>query len=240
MAEVNWNPWHGCHKLSAGCLNCYVYRSDARHARDSSIVEKTNDFYLPVAHARDGGYKVKPGSLVWTCFTSDFLVPDADGWREEAWRMMRTRSDCAFLFITKRIDRFAACIPGDWGAGYPNVTIMCTVENQQMADYRLPIYLAAPIAHKAIACEPLLSDIDLAQYLTGDVERVVAGGESGDSARTCEYDWVLHLREQCLSAGVAFWFKQTGANFVKDGRRYRIKRSLQHAQARKAGINLPK
>lgn len=237
--EVTWNPWHGCHKISAGCQNCYVYRMDARHGKDSSQVEKTNDFSLPIRHGRDGAYKISSGSMVWTCFTSDFLVPDADGWREEAWRMIRTRSDCRFLFITKRIDRLRACVPSDWGNGYPNVTIMCTVENQQMADYRLPIFLDAPIARKAIACEPLLTDIDLSKYLTPEIVQVVAGGESGYHVRPCHYEWILHIREQCIAAQVGFWFKQTGANFVKDGVHYNIKRSLQHAQARKAGINIP-
>ncbi|MEN6339375.1 MAG: DUF5131 family protein, partial [Clostridiaceae bacterium] len=34
---VNWNPWHGCHKYSAGCQNCYVYRMDDRHGKDAGI-----------------------------------------------------------------------------------------------------------------------------------------------------------------------------------------------------------
>ncbi|NLN07122.1 MAG: hypothetical protein GX167_05830, partial [Firmicutes bacterium] len=46
-------------------------------------------------------------------------------------------------------------------------------------------------------------------------------------------------REQCRRAGVPFYFKQTGAVFRKDGRIYRIPRRLQHAQAHKAGIDLP-
>ena len=37
---------------------------------------------------------------------------------------------------------------------------------------------------------------------------------------------------------VSFWFKQTGAKFVKDGRLYHIPRQLQHSQARKAGLNI--
>ena len=73
---VNWNPWHGCHKYSAGCQNCYVYCMDGRDGKDAGIVKKTNDFYLPIAHARDGSYKVPSGSLIWTCFTSDFLLED--------------------------------------------------------------------------------------------------------------------------------------------------------------------
>ena len=34
------------------------------------------------------------------------------------------------------------------------------MENQDRIDYRLPIYKAAPIKHKIIICEPLLSRID--------------------------------------------------------------------------------
>ena len=80
---VNWNPWHGCHKLSAGCAHCYVYRGDSRHGRDASVVTRTSGFYLPVSHARDGSYKIPPGSFIWTCFTSDFLLGDADSWRKK-------------------------------------------------------------------------------------------------------------------------------------------------------------
>ena len=61
--------------------------------------------------------------------------------------MMRLRSDVRFLIITKRIDRFLETIPSDWGDDYDNVTICCTIENQDRADYRLPIYKTAPIKH---------------------------------------------------------------------------------------------
>ena len=237
---INWNPWHGCHKISAGCAHCYVYRMDARHGKDASIVQKTIDFYLPVAHARDGSYKMPSGGFFWTCFTSDFLLEDADSWRSEAWRMMRERSDCAFLFITKRITRFETCMPEDWGEGYPNVSICCTVENQAKVDERLPVFRDLPIQHKMIVCEPLLERIDLSAYLRDWVESVTVGGESGDEARLCNYDWILEIRRQCMEADVPFRFKQTGANFAKDGKRYQIKRSLQHAQARKANINTEK
>ena len=53
-----WNPWHGCHKLSAGCVNCYVYRTDGKHGIDSSVVVKTKSFGLPVRKKRDGSYKI--------------------------------------------------------------------------------------------------------------------------------------------------------------------------------------
>ena len=174
-----------------------------------------------------------------TCFTSDFFVEDADKWRAEAWEMIRCRSDLHFMMITKRIDRFSDCLPDDWGDGYDNVTICCTVENQACADYRLPIYKRAPIKHKIIICEPLLERIDLSTYAVGEwIEQIVAGGESGYEARPCDFEWVMDLRRICVENKVDFWFKQTGSKFVKDGKTYNVKRQFQHSQARKAGINI--
>lgn len=233
-----WNPWHGCHKISAGCQHCYVYRGDSKRGIDSSIVSKTKNFDLPIQKKRNGEYKINSGSLVYTCFTSDFFLEDADKWRNEVWEMIRIRSDLRFMIITKRIDRLQQYLPNDWGDGYDNVTICCTIENQDRANYRLPIYKNAPIKHKIIILEPLLEKIDLSQYDIGSwVEQVVVGGESGYDARPCNFDWVMKLYDLCVEQNVSFWFKQTGSKLIKDGKLYNINRRLQHSQARKAGIN---
>ena len=236
--KAMWNPWHGCHKCSPGCKNCFVFYFDELREKNAKIVvrSKTN-FYLPLKKDRMGNYKIKPHTEVATCFTSDFLIEDADEWRTEAWEMMRIRQDLRFLFITKRIDRLQQCLPADWGEGYDNVTICCTMENQDRVDYRLPIYKAIPIKHKIIICEPLLSRIDFRGELGDWVEQVVAGGESGKEARVCDYDWVLDIRRQCVEANVGFWFKQTGSYLLKDGHEYKVARQFQHSQARKAELN---
>lgn len=232
-----WNPWHGCRKISEGCLHCYVYRRDESIGKDASAVTRTASFALPLKRMRNGEYKIPPGSDVFTCFTSDFFLEEADGWRDEAWNMIRIRSDLHFSIITKRIVRFAECLPADWGQGYKNVTIGCTVENQQQADIRLPVILSAPIQNRFIICEPLLERIELEQYLGPAVSQVIVGGESGRGARVCDYDWVLDLRRQCLAKKVPFHFKQTGAVFRKNGKIYRIARRDQHTQAARAGID---
>ncbi len=235
---ADWNPWHGCHKLSAGCANCYVYRQDAKHEKDSSVVTKNSSFYLPIKRYKNGDYKIKSGDFIWTCFTSDFLLADADEWRREAWSMIKERSDLTFLFITKRIDRFTVNLPEDWGAGYENVRVCCTTENQQMADYRLPIFKELPILHKSIICEPLLGPINLSNHLHGGwVKEVVVGGESGNMARLCNYEWVLDIRDQCIKNHVPFTFRQTGAKLVKSDKLYRIERKYQFSQAKKANID---
>ena len=203
----------------------------------SDLARKTLAFDLPVKRKRDKSYKIPPGSMVFTCFTSDFLLEDADAWRPECWAMMRERSDCRFYFFTKRIHRFMECVPDDWGSGYPNVMVGCTVENQAMADQRLPIFEALPIRYKTIIVAPMIERIDLSNYLNDNIEEVSVGGESGRGARPLDFDWVLSLREQCIHAGVPFRFHQTGAKLIKDGRQYYIRRCYQHDQAKKAGVD---
>lgn len=219
-------------------MHCYVYRRDAEFDKDSNIVTKTAAFDLPARRTRQGEWRIPSGTLMWTCFTSDFFIEDADEWRTEAWQMMRQRSDLHFFMITKRPERILQSLPDDWGNGYENVTIACTMENQCRADERLLLFRDLPICHKAVVCEPLLGVIDFKGSLGNWCEQVTVGGESGPDARVCDYSWVLNIRSQCATAGVPFHFKQTGARFVKDGRLYHIPRKLQMSQARRAAIDL--
>ena len=75
--SVTWNLWHGCTKVSTGCKHCYMYRRDESVGRDPSVVEKTKSFNLPVSKLRSGEYKgmykVPSGSMIFTCFSSDFF-----------------------------------------------------------------------------------------------------------------------------------------------------------------------
>lgn len=236
---ADWNPWHGCTKISPGCKYCYVYRQDERYGsgKCSQECSKNANFDLPIKRKRNGSYKIPSGKIVFTCFTSDFFLPDADDWREDCWQMIKERSDCYFYFFTKRIDRFYDCIPSDWGDGYNNVLIGCTVENQDRADYRLPIFKELPIKHKSIIVAPLIEAVDLSPYLDSTIEEVSVSGESGNYARPCDYDWILNIRRQCVKADVSFRFHQTGAYFIKYGKMYRIKRGYQLSQAKKANID---
>lgn len=233
-----WNLWHGCIKKSEGCKNCYVYARDEKYELDASAVYRTKSFRLPVQKNRQGEYKILSGSTIYTCFTSDFFLDEADEWRREAWDIIRERSDVHFFMITKRIERFKVALPEDWGEGWDNVTVCCTCENQKRADERLPIYLDVPIKHRVIVCEPLLERIDLSAYLqTGKIDSVSVGGESGYFARECNYDWILDIREQCIKANIAFSFHQTGSNFIKDGKHYQIEKKFHHSQAKAARID---
>ena len=235
-----WNPWHGCKKLSPGCKHCYVYRQDAMYGSEissSKVRKNTTVFDLPIKRKRDKTYKLRSGQMIYTCMTSDFFVEQADEWRTEAWEMIRLRKDLRFFIFTKRIDRFSVKLPDDWGDGYENVIIGCTVENQAMADYRLPIFNRLPIKHKVIIIAPMLERMDISAYLTDEIAEVATSGESGVEARICDYDWILDIRRQCVEKKISFCFHQTGAKLLKDGKLYRIHRYHQISQAHKANID---
>ncbi len=233
-----WNPWRGCIKCSEGCKNCYIYRRDYKYKRDTSKIVKTRDFYKPLEKYKNGNYKMR-AKINYLCFSSDFLIEEADEWRDECWKIIKERSDINFLFLTKRIERFMQCIPNDWEDGYNNVIVACTIENQSNADKRLAIFQKLPIKHKYITAQPLLEKINIEKYLK-DIELVVVGRETGKYARPLNYDWVLDIREQCINNNISFEFRQCGTYFIKDNKKFRLKSGQLMSQARLANINYNK
>lgn len=234
--HYSWNPWHGCKKISPGCKNCFVkYLDHYRGSEKQEVYQVKSKFTYPVQMNRNKEYKIPAGSVVGTCFTSDFFLPEADLWREDAWNMIHERSDIEFLIPTKRIDRFLDTIPFDWHDGYENVFICVSVENQQMADERIPIFLDLPIKKKGLFLAPLLEKIDLRSYLSSrQISFVSVGGESYKNARPCHFEWVEDIKEQCEQYNVVFSFHQTGSNFYKNGKQYKIPHHKEYEQAKRA------
>lgn len=230
-----WNPWRGCKKCSDGCLHCYIHKGDIKRSVDTNDIVKTKDFEKPREKLKNDKYKMKSG-MVYMCFSTDFLIEEADEWRQECWKMIKERQDCNFLFLTKRIERFMKCIPSDWGSGYDNVIVCCTIENQKNADYKLSIFKDLPIKHKCITAQPLLENINIEKYLD-NIELVVVGGESDINARPLDYSWVLNIREQCIRKNVNFEFRQCGTYTIKYGKQYKIQTKDLIKQAKAASIN---
>jgi len=56
--STTWNPWHGCRKVSAGCVNCYVYRIDARFKKGERLYAVPRK--LQHAQAKKAGIDWRP------------------------------------------------------------------------------------------------------------------------------------------------------------------------------------
>ena len=250
-ADMSWNPVTGCRH---GCAYCYARRTATRfnagledpatlagglHVLPEKIKATPYPYgFEPTLHRYRLGQpqNTKEPQTVFVCSMADLFgrwVPTS--WIVEVLDACRKAPQHRYLFLTKNPARYLeldhlALLPHEKNFWYGS-----TVANEDAkAMYPMP----ESGINAFWSMEPLLGPVDLSPWLDGRVAEVVAGGESGPEAREMRYEWVLALREQCRRAGVGFRFKQTGANFVKDGRRYRVERRLQMAQAKKAGIDL--
>ena len=209
--DRTWNPWYGCKKVSAGCRSCYMFRDMERYGKNPNIVQRSKSTFRAPLRWREP-------ERVFTCSWSDFFIVEADAWRTEAWEIIRRTPHLTYQILTKRPENIAARLPFDWGTGYPNVWLGVTTENQEAADVRIPILLGIPAAIRFLSIEPLIGEIDLrmtVEFLGVSTaikdwhpNWVIVGGESGPNFRPMNLDWARSLRNQCLAAHVAFFYKQ--------------------------------
>lgn len=74
------------------------------------------------------------------------------------------------------------------------------------------------------ACEECGGHDDCAGHGIGTgIHQVITGGESGHKARAMDPNWPRGLRDDCQTAGIAFFFKQWGSNILKDGAVVKVK-----------------
>ena len=197
----SYNPWWSCHEVSPGCAHCYARTLMLKFGKEWHKVARTGDatFYAPLKkwHAPD---------FVFTCSMGDFMHADADEWRPEVWDNIRRTSHLTYQILTKRIERAEACLPPDWGDGYANVWLGTSIENDRFV-HRADILRRIPALVRFISYEPALSavpSLDLA-----GIDWLICGGESGPGYRPMQLEWAREIRDRCLQAGVAFWFKQS-------------------------------
>jgi protein gp37 len=101
----------------------------------------------------------------------------------------------------------------------PNLWLGVSVEDQQRAELRIPALLDTPAAVRWLSCEPLLGPVDIFRNTNLDrapgLDWVVVGGESGLTSRPMQPAWARSLRDECVGAGVPFFFKQWGGRTPK-------------------------
>jgi protein gp37 len=110
-----------------------------------------------------------------------------------------------FQILTKRSQRLAE-LAGElaWPA---NVWMGVSIENDRYCR-RAGDLRGTPAAVKFLSLEPLLGP--LPPLNLAGINWVIVGGESGPGARPIREEWVLDVRDRCVAAGVAFFFKQWG------------------------------
>lgn len=228
--DATWNPVTGCVEVSEGCDHCYA-RTFAERWRGIAGHPYEQGFDVTLWPGRlEQPAKWKQPRRVFVNSMSD-LFHDAvpDSFIAEVFGVMARASHHQFQILTKRPGRMAsllarsgfvaqiACQAQDSIWPLPNVWLGTSVENQRWARVRIPKLLQAPASVRFLSCEPLLGAIDLRGL--GQLDWVIVGGESGHGARPMDLGWARSIRDQCLAAGVPFFFKQWGGRTPKAGGR---------------------
>ncbi len=182
----------------------------------------------------------KPRSIFVNSMSDLFHPKVSDEFIARVFRVMSAARQHTFLVLTKRAARMQTLLASDRFDApvfLRNVRLGVSVENQEQADARIPRLRRAPAVVRWLSCEPLLGPLDLSRHWVGapqwgpeypeptsptgllvqdlvpgpTIDWVVAGGESGPAARPMHPAWPRSLRDQCVAAGVPFFFKQHGA-----------------------------
>lgn len=243
-----FNPWWGCVRVSAGCQACYAQAFDKRVGGANWGVNAPRRFFgekywqEPLKWNRAAEKEGQRKRVFCASMADVFEIlpsghPDIKRMaeaREKLWDTIQQTPWLDWQLLTKRPENIAGMLPADWGAGYENVWLGTTIENQYAADKRIPILLQVPAAVRFLSIEPMLSAVDLSQWLKperdmdgaywnlsnnayhyGDPDYslwAIYGCESGPHRRPCELDWIRDGVAQCRTAGVAPFVKQVKIN----------------------------
>jgi protein gp37 len=204
--ESTWNPVTGCTKISPGCKNCYAERMAHRlqlmgqpnYRNGFQLTIQPSMLELPLRWR-------KPQSIFVNSMSDLFHDNIPVDYIHEVFDVMRRADWHRFQVLTKRAERLADLDPGiDWPK---NVWMGVSVESLAYVS-RIRLLRSTHARVKFLSVEPLLEalpNLDL-----DGIDWVIAGGESGPCARPMKPEWIVELRDQCVTASVPFFFKQWG------------------------------
>ncbi len=233
---MTWNPTTGCTRISAGCDHCYAFEwHDRRRHVPQIAAAKAGGHHTP-ADARAAGVPLPFGrqydlpysriqllddrldepatwrrpELVFVDSMADLMHAGvSDDYLDLVFSTMERVDRHVYFVLTKRPERFAPYFRRRYGGGEApsHIWIGTSVEDERVLD-RVRHLQEAPAAVRFLSCEPLLGPLPRLD-LRG-VHWVIAGGESGRRHRPVDPGWLRELRDMCVAAGVAFFFKQWG------------------------------
>ena len=222
--ETTWNPTTGCDRMSPGCDNCYALTL-AKRLKAMGLAKYQSDGD-PRTSGPGFGLTLHPDTLaapvawraprlIFVNSMSDLFHPEVPlGFIQDVFEVMADTPQHTYQILTKRSKRLAAVAPDlRWP---PNVWMGVSVETERYA-FRIDHLRSVGAAIRFVSAEPLLGP--LPRLNLEGIHWLIVGGESGPGARPMAKTWARNLRDQCHTAGVAFFFKQWGGRTPKSNGR---------------------
>lgn len=212
-ADMTWNPWRGCEKVSPGCKFCYAEKQAKRNPAvlgewgpGAPRVRGVESYLaLPAKWnraAETSGVRPKVFCLSFGDWL-DAAVPME--WTLHLLETIRTTPHLDWLLLTKRPENFRkrlGIVAGsrsrnedllDWlwewvidEIAPPNVWVGASAEDQKRADERIPALLQIPAKVRFLSCEPLLGPIEFSN-VSGRSDAVLQLGKKAVAG----INWVI-------------------------------------------------
>lgn len=229
----SWSPLAmRCTPVSEGCQNCWHIAMAKRLAGNHLIDRDAQRAYAGIDGPSmnfvelEAPLHLRKPSRIGVQFMGDLFHENVlFSTIARIFRAMIEANNHIYLLLTKRLDRaldfddwsenqLHNCIISPW---QDHIWLGVSIENQARAGERIPVLLQTPASKRFVSVEPMLSQINISEYLVDQDEGfrpgldwVICGGETGPKARPMHPDWVRSIRDQCQAAGVPFFFKGWG------------------------------
>ena len=217
--DATWNPVTGCTKISAGCDNCYAARFSERFRGVPGHPFSTG-FDLTLRPERlMQPFQWKRPRMIFVNSMSDLFHKDIP--REHVSAVFDTMERAnwhVYQVLTKRSSLLRKFVNQRYATRKPpeHIWLGVSVENRQAAS-RIAHLQKANAGVRFLSIEPLIAPVGKLDLCA--IDWVIVGGESGPGARPMDARWALDIRDQCIKAKVAFFFKQWGGRWPKAGGR---------------------
>lgn len=222
--DATWNIARGCTKVDEDCKFCYMYRDSMNNTRYNplDVVRTKTVFNLPL--------KLQEPSKIFTSSLTDFFHEAIDGYRDEAWDIIRKCPQHTFQILTKRPERVKDHLPKFSDEIRKRVWFGTSIGSQKSISRMHDLLLGFDWNWtKFLSLEPLHSEIklsledqvDMGHKVKDLIDWVIVGGESGNDTgkyryRPCELEWIESIVNECKEAGVAVFVKQLGTHLAKE------------------------
>jgi protein gp37 len=217
--DATWNPVTGCSKITRGCDSCYAERFSERfrgvpgHPFENGfdLTLRPERLSQPLRWRQPRRIFVNSMSdlfhkeVPWIFIDAVFDTMEAANWH--TFQVLTKRSSLMTRYLRQRYVN---------GAAPSHIWLGVSIEDAKNA-VRLKHLRTANASVKFVSFEPLLASVGKVD-LTG-IDWAIVGGESGPRARPMAEEWAVEIRDQCLAANVAFFFKQWGGVRPKSGGR---------------------
>lgn len=213
----------GCSKITEGCDRCYA-EVIAEKFKGSAFPNGFAPTFKPnklgdIARAR------KPARWFVNSMSDVHHEAFARDEIDAVYDAMAATDRHDYLVLTKRPQRMRKYLTGPDGwlarrglTAMPEQVWLGTTIEADKYTFRADHLRAIPALVRFLSCEPLLEALPSLD-LDG-IGWVIAGGESGNGTRdyrVMDHDWARDLRDRCVTAGVAYYFKQSSAARTEQG-----------------------